>query len=727
MQAEDITISFKPKVNLLKGNTVSQVRLVLADFEGADADYIKLDSVPHRAFIGAYWTSKTKELALILGDDVAAQTPVTVIIPASSGIRRAPPVEKTAGAPVAPQRPSKDGPTRNIAAIIKAAETNEPLPSNAADAPATQQEPNLLHEEEMPLNETEASMAPEKEDAARQYGIDVKLAWSDEVGAYVISEVVRGGAAWKNGFINVGNVVTHIDENPLEAMSTEQVAQCLLGEPSEAVVLTIRDHVDPLTGQVQTRDVKVMRYDAAEMTMDFYDEEEFCDIPETKEEDDEVVSQAEWARRQLSQKPKEVTKMVDMNDISKKVSDQSKAAKEQLQTRSSITKTEYDAESVAQQARWAKEQLDNREDRTQKTIFDAEMVAEQTRMAMASLANLPQKVVEKNFDDQAVAQQAKWAKQQLENRPDTTKMTSIDTASVSEQAQWAKKKLLAKEQGLNDESLQQEPQNSGEPAAPAPAAAVETVVPPTASETAPTAEGATSEDAAERKRRAQQKRLEFLAMTANSKQSSESNASLQTAAPAAPVAQAPELPLTQAQAAPVPTGIVLAPSPVEGESAPASPSIQKEQSPPEARTAAPPTKPSSGDALDELCRLAGLDDLPGMDEVLVHKSPDAQPPPQISAEMPKPEIQASEAAPQQQELKQPVQPPVLKPRSSSLASSRSDAGPVDLNSSALPPPTKNFLDTSQRESLAPASREINTEEELQFLEALTKPKVITCD
>ena len=723
MQAEDITISFKPKVNLLKGNTVSQVRLVLADFEGADADYIKLDSVPHRAFIGAYWTSKTKELALILGDDVAAQTPVTVIIPASSGIRRAPPVEKTAGAPVAPQRPSKDGPTRNIAAIIKAAETNQPVSSNVAEAPATQPEPDLLHEVEMPRNGEEASMASENGDAARQYGIDVKLAWSDEVGAHVIAEVVRGGAAWKNGFINVGNVVTHIDDNALEAMSTEQVAQCLLGEPSSAVVLTIRDHVDPLTGQVQTRDVKVMRYDAAEMTMDFYDEEEFCDIPETKEEDDEVVSQAEWARRQLSQKPKEVTKMVDMNDISKKVSDQSKAAKEKLQTRSSITKTEYDAESVAQQARWAKEQLDNREDRTQKTVFDAEMVAEQTRMAMASLANLPQKVVEKNFDDQAVAQQAKWAKQQLENRPDTTKMTSIDTASVSEQAQWAKKKLLAKEQGVNDECVQQEPENSEEPAALASAASVETVAPPTASETAHKAEGASSEETAERKRRAQQKRLEFLAMAANSLQSSEPNPSLQTAAPAASVAQAPEAPLTQAPA----ELIVLAPSPVEGESAPASPSIQREQSPPETRTVAPPTKPSSGDALDELCRLAGLDDLPGMDEVLLRKSPDAQPPLQNSTEMAKPEFQAPQAAPPQQEHTQPGQPPVLKPRSSSLAISRSDAGPVDLNSSALPPPTKNFLDTSQRESLAPASRDINTEEELQFLATLTKPTVITCD
>jgi hypothetical protein len=55
-----------------------------------------------------------------------------------------------------------------------------------------------------------------------------------------------------------------------------------------------------------------MRYDAGEtprlqeMALDSYDKEEeyLCDVMETKEQDKEVVSQAAWARRQLSQRLK---------------------------------------------------------------------------------------------------------------------------------------------------------------------------------------------------------------------------------------------------------------------------------------------------------------------------------------------------------------------------------------------------------------------------------------
>ena len=67
-----------------------------------------------------------------------------------------------------------------------------------------------------------------------------------------------------------------VDEETLTGKSVHEVARLLLGAPSTAVVLTVRDHVDPLSGQVQTRDVKVIRYDTVEMTIDFYDEEEFA-------------------------------------------------------------------------------------------------------------------------------------------------------------------------------------------------------------------------------------------------------------------------------------------------------------------------------------------------------------------------------------------------------------------------------------------------------------------
>ena len=56
----------------------------------------------------------------------------------------------------------------------------------------------------------------------------------------------------------------------------------------------------------------VMRCDAGEtprlrkMALDSYDKEEenLCDFLETTEQDKDVVSQAEWARRQLSQRLK---------------------------------------------------------------------------------------------------------------------------------------------------------------------------------------------------------------------------------------------------------------------------------------------------------------------------------------------------------------------------------------------------------------------------------------
>ena len=93
------------------------------------------------------------------------------------------------------------------------------LAREESKAPATQTEgPNLGHEMNRSIHWHRL-----KEDAVRQHGIDVKLSWSEKDGAYTISEVVRGGAAWKNGAIHVGNVVTRIDEMPLEAKSAEKV------------------------------------------------------------------------------------------------------------------------------------------------------------------------------------------------------------------------------------------------------------------------------------------------------------------------------------------------------------------------------------------------------------------------------------------------------------------------------------------------------------------------
>jgi len=793
---EDITISFKPKVALVKGNTVSQVRLVLADFEGADADYIKLESTPNRAFIGAYWTSKTKELALILGDDVAAHTPVNIMIPASSGIRRVVKEEDSIDESSEPEHPIPHTSSRNISADVKATETPKPLPPTTLQDLA--QEAAVVDAVADTVNEIAKapSFAPEPvhEEEEKLFGIDIELVWSEKDEAYAVSEIVRGGAAWKNGLVNVGNIITHVDEMPLEGKSLVQAMVCFLGQPSGAVILTVRDHVDPLSGQVQTRDVKVLRYDSVDMTIDFYDEEEFCDIPQVEEVEEhaEVVSQAEWARRQLAQGPKEVTKMVDMNDISKKVSDQSKAAKEKLQTRSSITKTAYDAESVAEQARWAKDQLENRKDNTQKTLFDADMVAEQTRAAMQSLANLPQKEVEKKFDAQSVAEQARWAKQQLETRQDCTKTTRVYMASVSEQAQWAKKKLLAKEQGLADESMQQDENKQAnapvmdtpviekhlaraaseedrvflakrivlplacaeqasehrdalqhsdalqhgdasehgdaldvlfrlaglddlpgmdevlaskspmsQPLAPAavspPAAPVASAVPAAEARealiqaSALPATGAVErdEDKAEKKRRAMQKRLEFLAQAEANKSANDSNAievRIEDDAPGQ---------LAVCTAA-LHNAIILAPSPIEGESAGSSPTPEQHQAvapvpsalftapaPPPASSAAPP---SAGAAVPAAA-LAVPSALPLVPAVATSA----------------PVAQASSL-------------PVMRP---TLTSSRQSevCGHESLNGSMLPAPTKNFVNTVSGTSL---SRDINVEEEMQFLDALTQ-------
>jgi len=475
------------------------------------------------------------------------------------------------------------GSSQDSSASTETEQTQTPMTSDQPAARVDSPAPVANTDGAVPMQliSGEQEALPEEAVPEKQYGIDMELVWSGSEEAFVIAEIVRGGAAWKNGLINEGNVVTHVDEIPLEGQSTQAVNHLLLGVPSTSVILTVRDHVDPLSGQVQTRDVKVTRYDTVEMTIDFYDEEEFCDIPEVEEVHSDAVSQAEWARRQLAQAPKEVTKMVDLNDISKKVSDQSKAAKEQLQTRSSIVKTEYNAASVAEQARWAKDQLENRKDITQRTLIDSDMVAEQKSSALAALANLPQKQVEKKFDAQSVSEQAQWAKKQLENRPDVPKTVMVDTASIQEQAKWAKQKLLAKEQGAQDQDESASQEQPGLPCSDDVDArggdaldalcrlaglddlpSMAQVVAPPVPAPAPDGPPAAIDEEKEKKRRAMQKRLEFLAQAEANKSANDSTASQQLS----------EAALQQQTVAPALPAIILAPSPVSGESAGTSPS-----------------------------------------------------------------------------------------------------------------------------------------------------------
>ena len=432
---EDITISFKPKIALVKGKTVSQVRLVLADFEGEDADYIKLESMPHRAFIGAYWTSKTKELALILGRDVPAHTPVSIMIPASSGIRRVVKTDEGLGGQPGP------GGSSVIDVLEQSARAREETsPLSVRDDPADAQERMLEQGNEV---DTPACDKPEMEEM---------------------------------------------------------------------------------------------------------EEEHFCDIPEV-ETQEAAVSQAEWARRQLERgsNAPEMIKTVDLDDVSNKIAEQSKAAKQQLQNRSEVTKTSYDAESVAEQSRWAKEQLENRKDTTQKTLFDAEAVGAQARSAMESLSNLPQKEAEIKFDAQSVADQAKWARMQLENRPERAKTTVFDAASLSEQAQWAKQKLFNPEVAETDEyaavaTQQTENNHPNSPGKPSISSAQLPFSPlqadgadPAAAAVATQSKPAETEaEIAEKKRRAMQKRLEFLAAAETNKSADSSVAASDLAPELAP-------------------------------------------------------------------------------------------------------------------------------------------------------------------------------------------------
>ena len=432
---EDITISFKPKIALVKGKTVSQVRLVLAEFEGEDADYIKLESMPHRAFIGAYWTSKTKELALILGRDVPAHTPVSIMIPASSGIRRVVKTDEGQGG-----QPGPEGSSVIDVLEQSARAREETRPLSVRDDPADAQERMLEQGHEV---DTPACDKPEMEEM---------------------------------------------------------------------------------------------------------EEEHFCDIPEV-ETLEAAVSQAEWARRQLERgsNAPEMIKTVDLDDVSNKIAEQSKAAKQQLQTRSEVTKTSYDAESVAEQSRWAKEQLENRKDTTQKTLFDAEAVGAQARSAMESLSNLPQKEAEIKFDAQSVADQAKWARMQLENRPERAKTTVFDAASLSEQAQWAKQKLFNPEVAETDEyaavaTQQTENNHPNSPGKPSISSAQLPFSPlqadgadPAAAAVATQSKPAETEaEIAEKKRRAMQKRLEFLAAAETNKSADSSVAASDLAPELAP-------------------------------------------------------------------------------------------------------------------------------------------------------------------------------------------------
>jgi hypothetical protein len=637
-----------------------------------------VESIPHRAFIGAYWTAKKKELALILGNDVAANTPISVMIPSTSGLRRvekkktdggatlepseqrAPQSEVQQNAVSAPSPKSQDSSIHDPFTIRDTADVvsrepslpaRDPVPALVSDyvsndSITNNSIPQVYQEapEQQSINKSVES--PDSLIVPTKYGIDMDLAWSDSSGAFEVKDIVRGGAAWKNGRINIGNIITHIDGRDLAGESDAAVKKLLLGELATAVILTVRDHVDPLTGVRATRQVEVMRFDSKDLTADFYDEEQFCDIPDLEDESVEVVSQAEWARRQLAQGSKEVTKMVDLNDISKKVSDQSKAAKEQLQTRSSITKTSYNAHSVAEQARWAKEQLENRKDNTQKTFFDADAVAQQARNAIASLSNRPQKEAEKKFDSQSVADQAKWAKDQLENRPVNSKTTMVDATSVSEQAQWAKAKLfnpgqVQEEYAVTYQAEERKKTNTTEEDV----QKAEDIHAKVLSSAAPSS----MSDAEEKKHRAMQKRLEFLAQQSNAEK-----AASETPAEATAVSD----PCTAVSVAQEELGdpkIVFAPSPVERESVEASPAT--EPMPP---VALPPSEIFAEARRPAVCAEV---------QPVVHSDPP------LSSEQ--------EAVPFAHKRLSSLD-------AESMGLQAAGAGAVDENHSGLPPPPKNF-------------------------------------
>eukprot|EP00960_Hanusia_phi_P030882 748911-Hanusia_phi.AAC.3 len=82
---EDITISFKPKINLRKGE---KVKLVLSGFDGDDVNNIQVTSTPIGSFVGASWSRETKELALIVNSEIPAHESVSIVIPSTYGIKK---------------------------------------------------------------------------------------------------------------------------------------------------------------------------------------------------------------------------------------------------------------------------------------------------------------------------------------------------------------------------------------------------------------------------------------------------------------------------------------------------------------------------------------------------------------------------------------------------------------------------------------------------------------
>ena len=83
--AADITISFRPKISLARGEVV---RLVLAEFSGLDATSFRVRSLPPEAFTSASWAGKEQALSLTVNKEMPAHERITVVIPGEVCIRK---------------------------------------------------------------------------------------------------------------------------------------------------------------------------------------------------------------------------------------------------------------------------------------------------------------------------------------------------------------------------------------------------------------------------------------------------------------------------------------------------------------------------------------------------------------------------------------------------------------------------------------------------------------
>jgi len=401
---EHITISFKPQVPLVKGETV---KLVLTDFEGPDANNFVVQCKPAGVFGQACWVDEDKQLELVLGANVDMFEPVTIIVPAAAGIRRiapAPVALKAKGGPpapalAAPPRPALKAPPPEAPALI--------VP------PPTAIEKALSIPPPTAVVEQEAAASPP---ASGGMEIPVLPTSPDEE----TKRKMRAEERRRQFLLFSEPEVPSASPTPSPDKQKQQ--QLLLqGEP-----MSIPPSIPVTPPRPEPEEDEV-----------------FDEIPALEEEADPMpghgMTQAQWARQKLDQRPDKVQRT--SYDPSA-VAAQSAWAKEQLDNLPQHQGVQpFDADSVAEQAKWAKEQLDNRTEQQTPSKFDASSVAQQAKWAKEQLDNRTEQQTPSKFDASSVAQQAKWAKEQLDNRTEQQTPSKFDASSVAQQAKWAKQQL----------------------------------------------------------------------------------------------------------------------------------------------------------------------------------------------------------------------------------------------------------------------------------------------